>query len=127
MNCPNCNSVMITVERNGVEVEYCTECKGFWLNVDEWELIKNALDIKGDFQDIMLINTYAPADKAEKPKNCPVCDERMEKIDAGGFILDRCLRHHGVWFDSGELSQYLSAKNGPEDNTVYFLGEFFKQ
>ena len=127
MECPNCNSVLITIERNGVEVEYCTECKGFWLNVDEWELIKQALNIQNKTDDIMLSNDCVKADTNERPKNCPVCFERMEKINVSGVVLDRCLSRHGVWFDKDELSKYINSGNDTNtDNTVYFLGEFFK-
>ena len=36
MKCPDCNSIMKLAERRGVEIKYCTGCKGIWFNQGEW-------------------------------------------------------------------------------------------
>lgn len=35
--CPNDNTAMQTVERNGVELDICPECRGVWLDRGELE------------------------------------------------------------------------------------------
>ena len=40
MKCPICtNTNLITSDRTGVEIEYCPQCRGVWLNRDEWDKI----------------------------------------------------------------------------------------
>ncbi len=125
MNCPVCGDVLITVERNNVEVEYCLNCNGFFLDSDEWYLIKHELKLPFVLEDLMRLNPV-PATEGEKIKKCPHCNEVMEKIDLSGLILDRCVKRHGVWFDKGELAEYLNKyKEGECSETVAFLGETF--
>lgn len=35
MNCPNCNSVLNITDREGVEIDYCPQCRGVWLDKGE--------------------------------------------------------------------------------------------
>ena len=125
MNCPNCNEVLISVERNRIEVEYCIKCKGFSLDADEWYLIKRELKLPFLVDDLMNINPSIN-NFGEKPKKCPKCGEFMEKINLGGLVLDRCINRHGVWFDAGELAEYFNKHKTDEKNeTISFLGETF--
>ena len=39
MNCPLCESPMKEIERYGVDVDMCPECKGVWLDRGEIEKI----------------------------------------------------------------------------------------
>lgn len=39
MNCPNCNVKLVMTDRNGVEVDYCPECRGVWLDRGELDKI----------------------------------------------------------------------------------------
>jgi Zn-finger nucleic acid-binding protein len=43
--------------------------------------------------------------------NCPKDGGPMEKIKAGGVILDRCVRCRAIWFDQSELDRVLATKN----------------
>lgn len=31
MKCPNCNVNLLMTERNNVQIDYCPECRGVWL------------------------------------------------------------------------------------------------
>lgn len=35
MNCPTCNTPMLTTDRQGVDVDYCPQCRGIWLDRGE--------------------------------------------------------------------------------------------
>ncbi|UUZ66515.1 zf-TFIIB domain-containing protein (plasmid) [Polaromonas sp. P1-6] len=36
MKCPNCNDVtLVMAERQGVEIDYCPQCRGVWLDRGE--------------------------------------------------------------------------------------------
>lgn len=35
MNCPCCNIPLVMTERQGVEIDYCPQCRGIWLDRGE--------------------------------------------------------------------------------------------
>lgn len=39
MNCPNCKTNLMMSDRNGVEIDYCPECRGVWLDRGELDKI----------------------------------------------------------------------------------------
>lgn len=39
MKCPNDNSTLVMTERNGVEIDYCPQCRGVWLDRGELDKI----------------------------------------------------------------------------------------
>jgi uncharacterized protein len=39
MKCPSCDTVMNLAERQGVEIDYCPQCRGVWLDRGELDKI----------------------------------------------------------------------------------------
>ncbi len=39
MKCPNCNATLLVTERQSVEIDYCPECRGVWLDRGELDKI----------------------------------------------------------------------------------------
>lgn len=39
MKCPNCDATLVMSERSGVEIDYCPECRGVWLDRGELDKI----------------------------------------------------------------------------------------
>ncbi|WQD36522.1 zf-TFIIB domain-containing protein [Niabella yanshanensis] len=39
MRCPNCNINLVMADRSGVEIDYCPECRGVWLDRGELDKI----------------------------------------------------------------------------------------
>ncbi|MAT14900.1 MAG: hypothetical protein CMJ46_06470, partial [Planctomyces sp.] len=39
MKCPNCQRELVMSERSGVEIDYCPECRGVWLDRGELDKI----------------------------------------------------------------------------------------
>jgi Zn-finger nucleic acid-binding protein len=39
MNCPTCNVPLLTTERQAVEIDYCPDCHGIWLDRGEFNKI----------------------------------------------------------------------------------------
>jgi Zn-finger nucleic acid-binding protein len=39
MNCPICNVTLLLAEKQGVEIDYCPQCRGIWLDRGELEKI----------------------------------------------------------------------------------------
>ena len=39
MKCPNCNETLVMADRQGVEIDYCPQCRGVWLDKGELDKI----------------------------------------------------------------------------------------
>lgn len=39
MNCPKCNVTLTLSERSGIEIDYCPQCRGVWLDRGELDKI----------------------------------------------------------------------------------------
>jgi Zn-finger nucleic acid-binding protein len=118
MDCPVCKNAMITLELAEVEIDYCTGCKGVWLDAGELEML---LDDDGKAK--KLIHSFAQdASSREKARRCPICDKKMEKIIVGHekptLLIDRCSKGDGLWFDSGELNGIIARAKLDEGNKI---------
>lgn len=39
MNCPVCQVSLLMTDRNGIEIDYCPQCRGIWLDRGELDKI----------------------------------------------------------------------------------------
>ena len=39
MKCPSCNTALTMSERSGIEIDYCPQCRGVWLDRGELDKI----------------------------------------------------------------------------------------
>ncbi len=39
MNCPSCKVPLVMSERQGIEIDYCPQCRGIWLDRGELDKI----------------------------------------------------------------------------------------
>ena len=121
MDCPVCKSAMIVLELDEVEVDYCCDCEGIWLDAGELELL-----LGGASQSESLLASFQPANTSEKKRKCPICLKKMDKVlvgEAGGKqeLIDRCGRNHGLWFDGGELQEVLKMGHFDDEGRVESL------
>lgn len=130
MNCPVCRKeVLIALEFECVEVDYCVACGGVWLDEGEIDLLFGDEKACTEF---LSIGKPAP-DHNEKARPCPACDKAMTKESTEGeapVIFDACPQGHGLWFDHGELDTILAqaaekGMRGPVDTLL--LGLFTDQ
>lgn len=52
MNCPTCNVPLVMSERQGIEIDYCPQCRGIWLDRGELDKIierSNAVETQPGF------------------------------------------------------------------------------
>lgn len=121
MDCPVCKNAMITLELEDVEIDYCTDCGGIWLDAGELELL---LGEPGKARDL-LDSFKADSACAEQARKCPICDKKMQKIIAGTSVgsplVDRCGRGDGLWFDKGELRDIFTRAELDRDNKILKL------
>jgi Zn-finger nucleic acid-binding protein len=128
MDCPVCKNAMITMELAEVEIDYCTGCKGVWLDAGELEMM---LDDDGKAQ--KLISSFnKDISGSENPKQCPICDKKMEHIVVGEekptLLIDRCPKGDGLWFDNGELNGIIARAKLDEGNKIKkVLADMFGQ
>lgn len=104
MICPNCKKeILLIMEYDSIELDFCPECLGVWLDAEELQWILGA-----DF-DEQSIFTKSSID--ETKKKCPRCRSYMHKIalpQNEKIIYDTCPYNHGFWFDRGELERLVS-------------------
>lgn len=127
MLCPDCKEDMLIIEYKNIELDYCNECSGIWLDEGELELL-----LKPD-SDSSVMRVLMEDSRGYRKGNrrCPVCGKRMLLVDIPLNIdgkemnveIDKCPLNHGLWFDNGELQQILSLSNG--EPVANFLVELF--
>lgn len=119
MDCPVCREPMIIVELDEVEIDYCPECEGIWLDAGELELLL------ADGGGVPL--EEAKTDEAKR--RCPRCLRKMKKknITAGSekVLIDACPKGDGLWFDGGELKDVLKGLSADGNAAVEHLAKLF--
>jgi len=136
MKCPACNSLMIVVEHEKIELDYCLNCSGVWFDAEELELLLETMELEGTRLSLDNILTSPDAKSVEKKRNCPICGRKMKKATVGhepGVLIDACSWGDGFWFDSGEVGQLITRlsdkppeKSDSQGRIITFLGEVFR-
>lgn len=112
--CPRCHVALFLLRFEGVEVDHCPTCGGFWLDAGEIEDLARAT--KGAFVAERLRRLLG-GEGTPTAGFCPRCDGRLIEFradlgaveGAAPLRLDRCPVGHGLWFDAQELPRLLSA------------------
>ncbi len=130
MDCPVCRIPLVVVERQGIEIDWCLECRGMWFDEGELELLGRKAGRSLEVEDL------GPEEGWQKGRRrCPRCPRRMGTLNAelpGGetVAIDRCA-DHGFWLDRGELGKIMSRLDATidtdEELMLDFLGETFAQ
>lgn len=121
MDCPVCKNAMITLELEGVEIDYCTDCGGIWLDAGELELLLGEPEKAKQ----LLASFKIESKPTEEIRKCPICYKKMQKIIVGSskpvLLIDKCRKGDGLWFDKGELHDILERAQMDEDNKIQKL------
>ena len=48
MKCPACNATLLMTDRMGIEIDYCPECRGVWLDRGELDKIIEKANTEAD-------------------------------------------------------------------------------
>ena len=134
MICPTCKSDMIVVEHNQIELDYCSNCHGVWFDRGELELLLGSLGLDSVSPFLNIILEAEEAKTGEKKRRCPLCRQKMKKVNLETKVLvDLCPQGEGIWFDGGEvgvlisqLAQKTPVKTDLPQNVISLLGEVFK-
>ena len=136
MDCPACKGVVVVIEYEKIELDYCSRCFGVWFDAGELDLLLERLALDGAAFTMNEIMSLAGEKVAEKARRCPICRKKMRKVLIGSepeVLIDVCSRGDGLWFDGGELAQVLrqlrhtaAASTDKERGILAFLEEVFK-
>ena len=136
MKCPACSNLMIVVEHENIELDYCVDCSGVWFDAGELELLLETMQLEGSSLSLDSILTSPEARSAEKKRKCPICRQNMKKATVGHepeVLIDACQRGDGLWFDKGEVGQLItqlpdkpSEETDSQGRVITFLGEVFR-
>ncbi len=125
MRCPVCAVDMFVLEFEHVEIDFCHQCSGVWLDSGELEMIgERAGALEGQLLGV-LSSPRTAGRRGKRP--CPVCSRSMQMVSTQSdppITVDRCPSEHGLWFDRGELSAVVRAAGADEDNV---LARFFAE
>lgn len=80
MKCPNCNVNLVMADRNGVEIDYCPECRGVWLDRGELDKI---IERSSQYNP-----SVAPAQNYDRKYTEPSENEHRYKKKRKGSFLD---------------------------------------
>ncbi len=129
--CPACHKPLVTLEWKGVEIDYCVQCRGVWLDSGEFVAIIGAGVSEDEFWR-KRARREQPETSAHGKRLCPRCDRRLKCVRVasgdGPIELDRCPKDHGWWFDAGELHKILMVEshlNEEMKRVSRFLSEIF--
>ena len=117
MQCPVCKEPMVTMELNNVEIDYCFDCGGIWLDQGELEQLITDKDYLKNLLKTFKVKYLIK----EKKRRCPICNKKMKKVLVGKekkILIDVCSKHHGIWFDSGELHDIISLGTIDSENKI---------
>lgn len=118
-SCPSCEGRPALATRQigtpALPLLECSHCAGIWVGENALErLLERARDTAQTTEGL-LVDQADPAPTTDttltgwRYRNCPVCDQMMNRRNYGGesgIIIDSC-RGHGIWFDTLELDRAL--------------------
>ena len=112
MQCPKCNCDLKrgTEKNSNTEIDYCSRCKGIWLDQGEIERVCK----------FAVCDMSMPSDAESSDLHCPKCRVPMRQFDYPGTMVavDMCPTCNGMWLDSGEIKEISLVRENHTD-TLY--------
>jgi len=70
MKCPTCDVSLVMADRNGIEIDYCPDCRGVWLDRGELDKIieRSSQNIKQKQDDSYAAKQQYPTDSDYRHK-----------------------------------------------------------
>ena len=90
MNCPVCNNVnLVMSERQGIEIDYCPQCRGVWLDRGELDkVIERSVEAsagqRGDYDR----RDYSNQDRSSRDYREPHREGHYKKKKREGFLSE---------------------------------------
>ncbi len=135
MKCPACKNLMIVVEHQKIELDYCVKCSGVWFDAGELELFLETMNLAKNSLSPQNLLSSPETRTSEKKRKCPICSKKMKKTTIGEepkVLIDACTKGDGLWFDGGEVEQLVkqlagksSQRPDSQGRIVNFMGKVF--
>jgi Zn-finger nucleic acid-binding protein len=81
-------------------------------------------------EDLLLSSIKVNDIGKEKVRKCPICSKKMLKVWVGlnkRFLIDKCKKSDGLWFDKGELELVIADIDlQSESKILTLLKDIFK-
>lgn len=114
--CPGCGAAMKRRKAGASSFDECDRCGGMWLSPETLAALNSQAETRAELRPFD--EAQSGASEAAAPRiayrKCPACLKFMNRdaLAAGsGVVLDLC-RHHGCFFDHGELTRLLAFIEG---------------
>jgi Zn-finger nucleic acid-binding protein len=103
MKCPKCNADLVKQTRHGIEVDYCANDHGMWLDAQELDQLEDEA-FKEDVEKGTLIFSSTVSNF-----KCPKCNTPLKQFDYRLYdlTLEYCENKDGFWLDAGEDERVL--------------------
>ncbi len=99
MKCPNDSTTLVMSERSGVEIDYCPECRGVWLDRGELDKILDRAEAEVSRSAAPPPTPQAPVREVQYPPR-PSYDDRDRRYDSHGGYRGKKKQHWlGELFD----------------------------
>ena len=91
MKCPHCNIDLLMTERQGIEIDYCSKCRGVWLDRGELDKIieRSTQENAGYAQPLQA--QQPPVQQYQQP---PQQQYQPQRHDDRGYHGDKPYKHH---------------------------------
>ena len=127
IKCPKCdNEELKEVPFEGVKVDSCSSCKGYWFERDE---MRKAKDEKEETMNWMDVDLWENEEKFKITKDkfiCPDCGLPLYEVNYGdsNIKVDVCNMCEGMWLDKGEFKKVMNYLKEKADDKI--MNEYFK-
>jgi uncharacterized protein len=133
MRCPVDQTDMMVMEYKQIEIDFCHKCSGIWFDRGELELLMKSATSSSP--GIPALGGAAEETRSYGKRKCPICGKKMKELGIGETKIeaDVCPRGDGIWFDGGELQEFLKQvaagqadKHGVMKDITAYLGDTFQ-
>lgn len=93
----------------GVRLDLCDRCSGTFVTAEMLRDVVDRPEVLDELRALLPRGANAWAERGRVYVKCPVCETLMNRrqyASGARVVIDWC-KHHGVWFDAGELSRVL--------------------
>lgn len=89
MKCPYCNETLVMADRQGIEIDYCPNCRGVWLDRGELDkIIERTANYTPPPQQQSTDSYNKDRDHYERDKHHPHNDPYYKHKKKKGFLSD---------------------------------------
>ncbi len=109
INCPKCEKKLEEIPFQGVKVDTCSSCKGYWFEKDELRLAKDEKEEDLNWMDVDLWDNEEKFKISKKGIQCPDCGVPLYEVNYGdsNIKVDFCGMCEGTWLDEGEFKKII--------------------